>query len=122
MEQLSDGRSYRILTVVDQFTRECVALEGDRSMQGTHVTTALARAIEKRGANPKSITLDKVNEFIGRALEIWAIRNGVQLCFIRSGCAVENGFIESFNGRLRDGCLNVEWFNSLRDAREGLAR
>ena len=72
--------------------------------------------------NPKSITLDNGSEFTGRPLEIWAIRHGVQLCFTRPGRPVENGFIESFNGRLRDECLNVEWFNSLHEAREGLAR
>lgn len=121
-DKLADGRSYRILTVVDQFTRECVALEADRSMHGTHVTTALTKAIEERGVTPKSITLDNGSEFTGRALEIWAIRNGVQLYFIRPGRPVENGFIESFNGRLRDECLNVEWFSSLREAREGLAQ
>ena len=76
-DKLADGRSYRILTVVDQFTRECVALEADRSLHGTHVTTALTRAIEERGAAPKNITLDNGSEFTGRALEIWAIRHGV---------------------------------------------
>lgn len=91
-------------------------------MHGTHVTATLTRAIEERGAVPKSITLDNGSEFTGRALEIWAIRHGLQLCFIRPGRPVENGFIESFNGRLRDECLNVEWFNSLREVREGLAR
>ena len=121
-DKLADGRSYRILTVVDQFTRECIALEADRSMHGTHVTAALTKAIEERRAAPKSITLDNGSEFTGRALEIWAIRHGVQLCFIRPGRPVENGFIESFNGRLRDECLNVEWFSSLREARDGLAR
>ena len=121
-DKLADGRSYRILTVVDQFTRECVALEADRSLHGTHGVAALSRAIEERGSVPRSITVDNGSEFTGRALEIWAIQHGVQLCFIRPGRPVENGFIESFNGRLRDECLNVEWFNSLRDAREILAR
>jgi putative transposase len=121
-DKLTDGRSYRVLTVVDQFTRECVALEADRSLNGTHVVAALTRAIEQRGAKPTSITLDNGSEFTGRVLEAWAIQHGVQLCFIRPGRPVENGFIESFNGRLRDECLNVEWFNSLHDAREALAR
>jgi putative transposase len=66
--------------------------------------------------------LDNGSEFTGRAVEAWAIQHGVQLCFIRPGRPVENGFIESFNGRLRDECLNVEWFSSLADAREKLAR
>ncbi len=120
--KLTDGRSYRILMVVDQFTRECIALEADRSLHGKHVVEALIRAIEERGAAPKSIIVDNGSEFTGRALEAWSIQHGVQLCFIRPGRPVENGFIESFNGRLRDECLNVEWFNSLHDARETLAR
>ena len=97
-DKLADGRSYRILTVVDQFTRECVALEADRSLHGTHVVAALKRAIEERGTAPRSITVDNGSEFTGRALEVWAIQHGVQLCFIRPGRPVENGFIESFNG------------------------
>lgn len=121
-DKLTDGRSYRILTVIDQFTRECVAMEADRSLHGGHVVEALARAIEQRGKAPRSITLDNGSEFTGRALEVWAIQHGVELCFIRPGRPVENGFIESFNGRLRDECLNVEWFGSLHHAREKLAQ
>jgi putative transposase len=120
-DKLSDGRTIRILTVIDQFTRECVWLEADRSMSGSKVVAALTCAIVERGAAPDSITLDNGSEFAGRAMEAWAIQNGVQLCFIRPGRPVENGFIESFNGRLRDECLNVEWFMSLEEAREKLA-
>ena len=120
-DKLSDGRTIRILTVVDQFTRECVWLEADRSMNGPKVVEALIAAIGERGAAPDSITLDNGSEFSGRAMEAWAIQTGVQLCFIRPGRPVENGFIESFNGRLRDECLNVEWFTSLGEAREKLA-
>jgi putative transposase len=121
-DKLTDGRSYRILTVIDQFTRECVAMEADRSLQGKHVVAALIRAIVERGQAPRSITLDNGSEFTGRALEAWAIQHAVDLCFIRPGRPVENGFIESFNGRLRDECLNVEWFGSLHQARERLAQ
>jgi putative transposase len=110
------------LTVIDQFTRECVALEADRSLHGRHVVAALTCAITERGQAPRSITLDNGSEFTGRALEAWAIQHGVQLCFIRPGRPVENGFIESFNGRLRDECLNVEWFGTLYQARERLAQ
>jgi putative transposase len=120
-DKLSDGRSIRILTVIDQFTRECIWLEADRSMNGPKVVAALTRAIAERGAAPNSITLDNGSEFAGRAMEAWAIQTGVQLCFLRPGRPVENGFIESFNGRLRDECLNVEWFTSLHEAREKLA-
>jgi putative transposase len=121
-DKLTDGRSYRILTVIDQFTRECIAMEADRSLHGRHVVTALTRAIVERGRAPRSITLDNGSEFTGRVLEGWAIQHGVELCFIRPGRPVENGFIESFNGWLRDECLNVEWFGSLHEAREKLAQ
>ncbi len=120
-DRLSDGRTFRILTVVDQFTRECVCLEPDRSMSGAKVAAALQAAERERGALPDSITVDNGSEFSSRALEAWAMDNGVHLCFIRPGRPVENGFIESFNGRLRDECLNVEWFRSIEDARTKLA-
>jgi putative transposase len=120
-DKLTDGRGYRILTVIDQFTRECIALVAERSMSGPQVVTAFNQAIAERGAAPHSITLDNGSEFAGRVVEAWAIHNGVQLCFIRPGRPVENGFIESFNGRLRDECLNVEWFGSLGEARRTLA-
>jgi putative transposase len=121
-DRFADGRSFRILTVIDQFTRECVALEADRSMTGGKVAQALEGAREERSRLPESITVDNGSEFSGRALEAWAMANQVRLCFIRPGRPVENGFIESFNGRLRDECLNVEWFSSLDDAREKLAK
>jgi putative transposase len=97
-DRLSDGRGIRILTVIDQLTRECVWIEVDRSMSGPKVVAAMTRAITERGARPRSITLDNGSEFSGRAMEAWAIQTGVQLCFIRPGRPVENGFIESFNG------------------------
>ncbi|GAC1507520.1 MAG: hypothetical protein NVS1B11_09000 [Terriglobales bacterium] len=121
-DKLGDGRSFRILTVVDQFTRECVGLEADRSMSGMKVTQALERAQMERGSLPESITVDNGSEFCSRALESWAMSHEVQLCFIRPGRPVENGFIESFNGRLRDEWLNVEWFSSLADARRKLRK
>ena len=120
-DKLADGRSFRILTVVDQYTRECVCLEADRSMTGMKVAQALERAKDERGLLPESITVDNGSEFCSRALEAWAMTHEVQLCFIRPGRTVENGFIESFNGRLRDECLNVEWFASLEEARQKLA-
>ena len=121
-DKFADGRSFRIFTVIDQFTRECVALEADRSMTGKKVAEVLERARQERSRLPENITVDNGSEFSGRALEAWAIANDVQLCFIRPGHPVENGFIESFNGRLRDECLNVEWFSSLEDARQKLAK
>ena len=120
-DKLADGRSFRILTVVDQFTRECVCLEADRAMTGMKVAQALERAKAERGGLARSITVDNGSEFCSRALEAWVMGQGVQLCFIRPGRPVENGFIESFNGRLRDEFLNVEWFSSMADARQKLA-
>jgi putative transposase len=96
-DKLSDGRTTRILTVIDQFTRECVWLEAERSMNGPKVVSALTRAVKERGAAPRSIIVDNGSEFTGRAMEAWAMQAGVQLCFIRPGRPVENGFIESFN-------------------------
>jgi putative transposase len=121
-DKLADGRSFRILTVIDQFTRECVGLDADRSMTGMKVAQALERAQQERSCLPESITVNNGSEFSSRALEAWAMGRDVQLCFIRPGRPVENGFIESFNGRLRDECLNVEWFSSLDDARQKLAK
>jgi putative transposase len=120
-DKLADGRGFRILTVVDQFSRECVLLAADRSMSGAKVAEALQRVIEGEGAAPESITCDNGSEFAGRVLEAWAIEHGVQLVFIRPGRPVENGFIESFNGRLRDEFLNVEWLATLEEARRKLA-
>lgn len=85
-------------------------------------STALEQAKAERGRLTGSITVDNGSEFSSRALEAWVMNHDVQLCFIRPGRPVKNGFIESFNGRLRDECLNVEWFVSLQDARQKLAK
>ncbi len=87
-----------------------------------YVVQTLERAKWERGRLPASITVDNASEFCSRALEAWPMANYVQLCLIRPGGPTENGFIKSFNGRLRDECLNVEWFVSLADARQKLAK
>jgi putative transposase len=120
-DKLAGGRSFRILTVVDQFTRECVWLEADHSMTGAKVVAALSKASAQRDDPPSSITCDNGSEFASRLVEAWAIDNEVRLCFIRPGRPVENGFAESFNGRLRDECLNVSWFSSVGHANEKLS-
>ncbi len=119
-ERVADGRWFRILTVVDQFTRECLCLVADQSLTGKQVAAALEPVVMHRGA-PRSITVDNGSEFASRVMDAWAYGHGIQLDFIRPGKPVENGFIESFNGRLRDECLNVEVFFTLDDARETLA-
>ncbi len=118
-QRLPDGRWIRVLTVVDQYTRECVTLLADNTLSGEKVASALDKALVQRGV-PESITVDNGTEFTSKALDHWAYRNGVHLDFIRPGRPVENGYIESFNGKLRDECLNVEVFFNLADARRKL--
>jgi putative transposase len=117
--RLLDGRWFRVLTVVDQFTRECLLLLADSSLGGQKVASALSVVVAERGA-PISITVDNGSEFYSRAMEAWAYQYGVQLDFIRPGRPVENSYIESFNGRLRDECLNVQVFFTLPDVRQKL--
>jgi putative transposase len=115
-DQLFNGRPFRILAVVDQLSRESPLIEVDFAMSGQRV----ADALEARTADmpvPVSITVDHGSEFTSKALEDWAWRRGVKLDFVRPGKPMENGHIESFNGRLRDECLNVMQFMSLDDAR-----
>ena len=106
-ERLADGRWFRILTIIDQYTRECLCMHADRSQTSEKVSEQLDRLITLRGA-PESITSDNGSEFTGKAMDLWAHQAGVKLNFIRPGKPVENSYIESFNGRLRDECLNVE--------------
>jgi putative transposase len=104
------------LTVVDQWSRQSPLLEVASSVSGHSVGAALDRVLAG-GTAPRSITVDHGTEFMSRALEDWAFARGVQLDFIRPGNPVENAFIEAFNGRLRDECLNVHQFTSIEDAR-----
>ena len=114
-DALADGRPFRVLTVVDQWSRPSPMLEVASSISGQAVGEALDRALVGPHV-PRSITVDHGTEFMSRALEDWAYRRGVQLDFIRPGKPVENAFIESFNGRVRDECLNVHQFLSVADA------
>ena len=114
-DTLADGRPFRILTVVDNWSRSSPVVEARGRMSGEIVGQLLDHVLGEATA-PRSITVDHGTEFQSRALEDWAYRRGVQLDFIRPGKPVENAFIESFNGRLRDECLNVHQFASLADA------
>ncbi len=120
-DRFADGRWFRILTVVDQYTRECLCAYADRSQTGEKVVEQMKRLVKLRGV-PESITTDNGSEFAGQAMDAWAHQAGVKLDFIRPGRPVQNGYIESFNGRLRDECLNGEIFFSLTDTREKLER
>ncbi len=115
-DTLADGRVFRGFTVVDDFTRECPAIEVDHSLQGDRVAKTLERLSKERGL-PKTIVCDNGPEFQGQVLDFWAHRHGVTLSFIQPGKPVQNAFIESFNGKLRDECLNEPYFTSLSDAR-----
>ena len=105
-------------TVVDRWSRQSPILEVATSMSGQAVAEAVDRVIGEVSIVPRSITVDHGSEFTSRALEDWSYRRGVQLDFIHPGKPVENAFIESFNGRLRDECLNVKQFASVADARK----
>jgi putative transposase len=113
---VSSGTVIRMLTIVDDCTRECPGIEVDTSLGGLRVRRVLDRIATERGL-PEAIVLDNGPEFRGRALAAWSQERGVRLEFIQPGKPVQNAYIESFNGRLRDECLNANWFTSLSDAR-----
>lgn len=115
-DSLVDGHKFRVLTVMDVFTRECVVLEVDHSLPAVRVTRALDAAIARRG-KPSAITIDNGTEFTSNHFDAWAYEKEIALDFIRPGKPIENAFAESFNGRFRDECLSTSWFTSLDDAR-----
>ncbi len=115
-DALIDGRPFRVWTVVDDATRECPMLLVERSLTGVRIAEALDWLQLIRGL-PDVLVCDNGPEFVSQALDHWAERHGVTLDFIRPGHPVENCFIESFNGRLRDECLNIHHFRTLEEAR-----
>jgi len=116
-DSIITGRRFRALAIVDDYSRECPAIEVDTSLGGCRVVGVLEKLAEIRGL-PDVITIDNGPEFASRALDEWAYRKGVKLNFIRPGKPIENAYIESFNGRFRDECLNTNWFISLKHARD----
>jgi putative transposase len=116
-DTLAWGRRIRLFTVVDVFTREVLAIEVDTSLPGGQVVRVLERLAVERGA-PDEIVLDNGPELAGKAVDQWAYERGVQLRFIEPGKPVQNAFVESFHGRLRDECLDRHWFLGLGDARQ----
>lgn len=121
-DSLADGRTLRVFNVVDDFSREALIMEVDTSITGQRVARLLDEQAAIRGAYPGSIVLDNGPEFISNALAQWAEEHGVKLEFIQPGKPVQNCFIESFNGRFRDECLNENWFVSLADAPRIIAK
>jgi putative transposase len=116
-DQLFDGRRFRLLTIVDNFSRESLAIRAGQRLNGDDVVAALETIGTQRGA-PKSIRVDNGPEFVSKSLDWWAYFNGVELDFSRPGKPTDNAFIESFNGKFRQECLNQHWFLSLEDAQE----
>jgi putative transposase len=120
MDALSNGRRLKVLTVVDDFTKESIDLVVAHSICGNHVVSALDRAAKFRGY-PKAIRTDQGPEFTGKALDQWAYKNGITLKLIQPGKPTQNAYIESFNGKFRDECLNEHWFEDLSHARKTIA-
>jgi putative transposase len=115
-DALFDGRKLRMLTVVDLFTRECLAIDVGQSLKGEDVVRVLTAITYERGM-PRTIKSDNGSEFISKVMDKWAYERGVELDFSRPGKPTDNANVESFNGRLRQECLNATRFMSLDDAR-----
>ena len=115
-DQLADGRRLRVFTAIDQVSRECVCLEVAQRFPAEAVTRALDEAMIRYG-QPEIINSDNGTEFTSNHFDQWAYKQGIELDFIAPGRPVENAFIESFNGKLRDECLNTPWFESLGEAK-----
>jgi putative transposase len=115
-DQLYDGRRLRALTLIDAFTRECLAIWVDQGIRGDEVVSVLKTVAVERGV-PQRIRVDNGPEFVSRVLDRWAYERQVELAFSRPGKPTDNAHIEAFNGRLRQECLNQHWFLSLADAR-----
>jgi len=113
---LSSGRRFKALTIMDEYSRKCFKIEVDTSINGVRVCRVLNEIAYSNGL-PEIIIIDNGPEFISKALDAWAYERGVKLHFINPGKPVENAYIESFNGRFRDECLNDHWFMTLDHAR-----
>ena len=118
---LATGRGLRMLTVVDSFTRECPAIEVDTGLSSRRVTRVLDWIISQRDT-PEVIRCDNGPEFTSRHFLVWCEEKGIRLLHIQPGRPMQNGHVESFNGRFRDECLNHNWFTTLADAKEKIER
>ena len=115
-DTLSSGRTFRCLTILDEFSRESLAIHVAHSIPAVRVIEVLERLREERGL-PGVIVTDNGSEFTSRAFDAWAYARSVRIDYIQPGKPMQNGFIESFNGTFRDECLNLHWFLSIEDAR-----
>lgn len=114
-DQFGNGGKFRILAVVDIFTRQALAVDAGHRLRGEHVVEILNRLVRLHGP-PKVVFVDNGSEFTGRLMDMWAYHHGVRLDFSRPGKPTDNSFVETFNGTLRDECLNLNWFASLTEA------
>jgi putative transposase len=119
-DSLANGRRLKCLTVADDFSHECVDITVDYGISGEYVTRLLDRAAVFRGY-PAAVRTDNGPEFTSRAFIAWAIKHHVRHLLIEPGKPMQNGYIESFNGKFRDECLNEHWFQTLQQARETIA-
>ena len=117
-DALANGRRFRVLAVVDDFTRECLGLIVDTSLSGLRVGRELDRIAERRGCHPAMIVSDNGTELTSHAILRWQEERGVLWHYIAPGKPQQNGFVENFNGRFRDECLNEHLFGSLVSARQ----
>jgi len=115
-DQLYDGRKLRALTLIDAYSRECLAIWVDQGIRGEAVVRVIGEVARERGA-PTRVQVDNGPEFVSKVLDRWAYEQRVELAFSRPGKPTDNAHIEAFNGRLRQECLNQHWFLSLADAR-----
>ncbi len=116
-DELADGRKIRTLTVIDLFTRECLAIEVGLSLRAEHVVAAMERLKYSRGL-PQRIASDNGSEFAGGQMDLWAYTHHVKMDFSRRGKPTDNAIVESFNGKFREECLNAHWFESIEDAKQ----
>lgn len=117
-DALFDGRKFRALTIVDNFSRECLAIYPGQSLRGVNVVEVLNELKQTRKIVFKRIQTDNGSEFISKEMDQWAYDNKVTMDYSRPGKPTDNPFVESFNGSFRDECLNAHWFLSLEDAAE----
>jgi putative transposase len=117
MDGLATGRALRVLTVVDSFTRECLAMEVDSCLSSRRATRALEWIIQQRGT-PEAVRCDNGPEFTSRHFLAWCENRKIGLIHIQPGRPMQNGRVESFNGRLRDECLNATWFQTIACVKE----
>lgn len=115
-DAFTDGRRFRVLAIIDDFSRECLTLVADTSLSGLRVTRELDELIRRRG-KPKTIVSDNGTELTSVAVLKWCQETGVEWHYIQPGKPMQNGFVESFNGSFRDECLNEQLFSSISEAR-----